>query len=1121
MKKQLFFEGLELEDNVSGYRLKYFEVYNWGTFNGRPWRIDLNGESGLLTGENGSGKTTLVDGLLTLLIPGRKRRYNQASSPSLRRERTERSYIQGEYGSTRSEDQYQSKPKYLREKGTISVLLAHFFNRSVDRGFTLGQVFWIDEMTVKKIYLYSEKELTVKNDFRTGKINDLKKELKDKGVEIYDTFENYSQRFRRLINLDTEKPLDLFNQTVALKEIGSLNQFVREQMLEQFDIQSKINDLYNNYEDLVACYQFIQEAKEELNHLIPISNYHEKIVKINEEKDFNDKIKNSIEFFIASEKKKLIEIELERLKVEIKSNDKLVKQKDNELYKLRDEEKEIEFFIKTDNSYQQLHYLEREVNQIEEEIKRKRKTSERYNEAARNLKLKEYNDDFNIEDFEDNKRRVTLEIRPNIIKTIEELENEKSSLNNELFNLKSEIQGYYEEINYLRSRKSNIPRENLILREKIIRDLKLKEEDLPFIGELIEVREEEKSWKGAIERVLRHFALNLLVDGENYARLNAYVNQTHLGRRISYYPVTSIGRCVGNLDASYLPAKVEVKGDNPLFADWVRFNLNNNYNYKCCEDEEEFNRECPAVTKNGLVKHRNKRHEKDDSYRIYDFKNYVLGWRNASKIQSIELELNNLRNREEDINFRIQQNTNLLNKKREEEKSISSLLIFEHFDEIDWKSRVLDKQRKEEEIELMRKSTIHLKDLELKLKEIRNKIDLIEQEKRTIFYELSKREQKQIEFNEEINHLNSILNNCDFDIKERREIILNFLEDNGLEKNLNLENIDKQEKAIFGVIGVKEKRIQEELEKYKPLILEKMTILRQKFPEKFNDFGSDLNSVKYYLRRKEKIESDDLPRHEIRFKNLMNEKIIFSIALFKSTLEQQEEKIKESIEELNDSLRQINYSDSTYITLCCERTRNREIRDFIEDLKVCLGNIANQDIKDNEVRFYNIKNRIIDRFKSDQRWTSLVTDVRQWLDFAVSERYREDNSEKEHYTDSSGKSGGQKVKLAYTILASAIAYQYGLMGERPENSFRLVVIDEAFSKSDNKNSRYAMELFQKLNLQLLVVTPKDKIHITEPYVKTIHVVHNYGGSESILESITIEKYKEIIQNNSMMTQENE
>ncbi|MEM0333743.1 MAG: hypothetical protein QXX30_04785, partial [Candidatus Aenigmatarchaeota archaeon] len=183
---------------------------------------------------------------------------------------------------------------------------------------------------------------------------------------------------------------------------------------------------------------------------------------------------------------------------------------------------------------------------------------------------------------------------------------------NELFNLKSEIQGYYEEINYLRSRKSNIPRENLILREKIIRDLKLKEEDLPFIGELIEVREEEKSWKGAIERVLRHFALNLLVDGENYARLNAYVNQTHLGRRISYYPVTSIGRCVGNLDASYLPAKVEVKGDNPLFADWVRFNLNNNYNYKCCEDEEEFNRECPAVTKNGLVKHRNKRHEKDD-----------------------------------------------------------------------------------------------------------------------------------------------------------------------------------------------------------------------------------------------------------------------------------------------------------------------------------------------------------------------------------------------------------------------------------------------------------------------------------------------------------------------------
>ncbi len=34
--------------------------------------------------------------------------------------------------------------------------------------------------------------------------------------------------------------------------------------------------------------------------------------------------------------------------------------------------------------------------------------------------------------------------------------------------------------------------------------------------------------------------------------------------------------------------------------------------------------------------------------------------------------------------------------------------------------------------------------------------------------------------------------------------------------------------------------------------------------------------------------------------------------------------------------------------------------------------------------------------------------------------------EHEHYTDSGGKSGGQKEKLAYTVLAASLAYQFGL-----------------------------------------------------------------------------------------------
>ena len=82
----------------------------------------------------------------------------------------------------------------------------------------------------------------------------------------------------------------------------------------------------------------------------------------------------------------------------------------------------------------------------------------------------------------------------------------------------------------------------------------------------------------------------------------------------------------------------------------------------------------------------------------------------------------------------------------------------------------------------------------------------------------------------------------------------------------------------------------------------------------------------------------------------------------------------------------------------------------------------------------------------DRRWTAKVTDVRQWFTFSASERWREDDREFEHYTDSGGKSGGQKEKLAYTVLAASLAYQFGLEGMRRARSFRFVVIDEAFGR---------------------------------------------------------------------------
>ena len=69
------------------------------------------------------------------------------------------------------------------------------------------------------------------------------------------------------------------------------------------------------------------------------------------------------------------------------------------------------------------------------------------------------------------------------------------------------------------------------------------------------------------------------------------------------------------------------------------------------------------------------------------------------------------------------------------------------------------------------------------------------------------------------------------------------------------------------------------------------------------------------------------------------------------------------------------------------------------------------------------------------------------------------------YEDSGGQSGGEKAKLAYTILVAAIAYQYDLDPEHPaQDRFHFVVVDEMLAKIDDQYAEYALELFKQFGL---------------------------------------------------------
>ena len=127
----------------------------------------------------------------------------------------------------------------------------------------------------------------------------------------------------------------------------------------------------------------------------------------------------------------------------------------------------------------------------------------RYNEHADCLGLKS---GIKPEDYDFNRQKL-----PQIK---QELEKKNNEFNEELVAVGLEIKKYKEresesqaEIESLIGRTSNIPSKLVELRENLCADMKIDTSEIAFAGELLEVKQSEIQWEGAIERLVHSFAI--------------------------------------------------------------------------------------------------------------------------------------------------------------------------------------------------------------------------------------------------------------------------------------------------------------------------------------------------------------------------------------------------------------------------------------------------------------------------------------------------------------------------------------------------------------------------------------------------------------------------------------
>ena len=1120
------------DSQKSGFRLQYIEIFNWGTFDDVVHSIKPLGETSLLTGANGSGKTTFVDALLTLIVPEKKYRfYNQSSGSEKKGDRTEETYVMGGYGSMNSESTNTLKTLYLREnkEEAYSILIANFANEA-EQTVTLFQVRYFSGGDMKRVFGIAHKALHVEEDFKPFDLNGNWKRSIDqrynkgrgKQVEWFDAASKYAQQLVHVLGMQSVQALQLFNQTVGIKVLGNLDEFIRTHMLEPRNMEESFQELKKHLATLLDAQRNIDKAEEQIKLLQPIQQHFTAWNTLKEEIQASEQVLQTARIWNSYTKNELLHQAIEESNAAIKDIQQKIQVVKITYDQLQEEERVIKNNIDQNKAGQRMQQLEKDVQDLE--LKKL--------EANENLTLfTSWCDDLHLEEKqpadeaaynrivkEANRKKLELDTKQ---RNNEEDEYDAKRTKEKSDGAKKLIE---DELNNLLQSKNNIPAHLINVRKQLCDSLNIDQNDLPYCGELMQVRSDSMEWQPTLEKLLRSFSLRLLVPDKHYKKVNRFVNNNNLRTRLVYEHITD-NPLVQNPEDDTVYEKLEFHPDNKL-SNWVQQQIIRQFDYVCVDDEKTLDRYDKAITLNGLIKNRS-RHEKDDRPEKNDAGNYVMGWNNDKKKEFLIKKRNQLADDIVKASETLEKCKGKTARLQKQFYAISRLHEHKGFALLDIAGIQRNIHKIQEQIKGLRKANKELDNLKAQLLDIQQKKEEAENQRGQFVRDETRLEDRIQQYQAQQEALQPLLQHIN---EHDKDALLQFQQQQAaLLSSISLQNIDE----IYENIKNEKTRLHEkqkdelhreetQLDRCINRIKNPSSELKSKFsPEWEGDVQHLPEEATYaneYIEWLNKLVHENLPRFKRDFENYINDTITYKIGGLNEEMEKWERDISNSVQRLNQSLSGINFNrlPDTYIQLGKRPVpTGTDIKDFRARLLDALPQVANwqqSSFEEKSKHFTQKVQPLIDDLDKNESFRSRVMDVRNWFEFWADEKFRNTDELKKTYRQMGQLSGGEKAQLTYTILCSAIAYQFGITREgKNSRSLRFIAVDESFSNQDEEKATYLMELCKQLHLQLLVVTPSDKIAIVQNFIAHVHLVQRVNNRHSVLYNMTVKELRERIE----------
>ncbi|WP_277681832.1 ATP-binding protein [Saccharomonospora azurea] len=1069
------------------------QLVNWGGYDGYH-RVRFAPGATLLSGGSGSGKSTLMDSYIALLMP-HTTPFNGASNggvvgrPRGKDQRNILSYARGKLDESRTDG--ETKSRVLRGDGrdTWSAIAMTWVDHT-GAEFTALRAWYVpssaraldDVVAVRATcdHHYSLRELERPAAKRLARA-----EVESTGLTCFETDRDFTARLHHTLGIgaagDGHKAVALLGRIQAGQQITTVDALYKTMVLEEPSTLATADAVVQQFDELSGTRERMIVARQQVKALTPIREHRRAIDDAVERLDLIEAIgsftetsspaalwchERRLDLLRAAERD--LAQRYRRAEQELAETNALVEATEAQCEGAADTLRA--------SGGDRLDTALRERRSVEQRLGDVERTRQQLDRALGTLGVTvSTGAEFTALVETAHRSLADTEARRTAQARFADAMSEKRDADTELAALRAERKA-------VTARKGNIPTDLHTARAALAEAAGLAPDDLPFVGELIEVRTEFEPWREAFNLALGGFAMRMLID---MGRLNAFreaINTVPTARRVHFQGVRTGRRDEVRLNAKTLPGRLDYR-PSPFTA-WLKSELASRFDFVCVDTPRLLAQYPKALTITGQTSQHGR-----GAHGGHGRAN-VLGFTNTRLLAELDQQIDAARHRLDEADAwvsRAEDELNSFEARRAAYRTVTEL----SWDQVDVESVKAERDRWDRVVEEVRAGNPKIDQLQRQVDELKKQVRELTQrvgERRKTVEELGAQWESTVD---EVDRAQSALDAATETgtvvLPEHQEYLETLFADTSADAPATeLAEFDAAVKRAAERLHADRQSATETIGRSRKALEDTFSVFLERWPNP--NLGTDPDaSYRDFDRVLTDLESSGLHELEAEWRDSLLKLSGNDLTGLDSELAAAVREIRDRIDPVNRILAELPFADDEHRLRIDPQESHSTVRArFRKELRDVRALIDRADTDADRERAYHRMAKVIDRIRRTAPDFADLVDVRNHVRISAEKRDL-DGKHVAVYDHIGEKSGGESQELVAFIVGAALRYQLGDAGaDRPR--YAPIFLDEALIKADARLTGRAIGAWRGLGFQLIIGAPNDKHSAIEPHVDAEYLI---------------------------------